>query len=79
MNTTETALYPIDLIPGWSFIFIILGTVALGIACVCLVITIQSVFDFIKPKVVNVVNKNILKKEPHLTQELLETGSLNHD
>eukprot|EP01080_Neovahlkampfia_damariscottae_P006695 gene6695-10860_t len=81
-NTTSTALYPTDIIPGWSFILIIIGTVALGISLVTVVIIIQSLIDIIKPKIFGVVNNKILKRENNdlpLAQELMEIGSINHD
>jgi hypothetical protein len=70
-NSTDPSLYPLDVIPGWSYIFIILGVLGLLLAGVCVVIAAQSVFDLLKPAL-GFVEKKITKKDRNMDKELLE-------
>jgi hypothetical protein len=70
-NSTDPALYPFDVIPGWSYIFIILGVLALLIVGVCAIIAAQSAFDLLKPAL-GFVEKKITKKDRNMDKELLE-------
>lgn len=52
-NGTTSSNYPYEVIPGWSFILIIVGFIALVMVAILILIAVKTVFDKIVAKIKN--------------------------